>query len=443
MSMICGKASCVPALARIVLLLPVACWPAIGQAEPQNDAPSAAFDDFDDEQEFPSEDALKKLITPVEGHNGRFEKQQVDRRQARQIRGLFRLTPPWSDGDALRFSFVESGGFRFHLWNGQQGVTLALYQHHHQTWAAYAATREGNEPKPKELILQATDGGRYRRCGVGTLVVHHRDGNLVLTRGDVTLLSVPFRGPPAEVYLDIADHVKVRGLAMLRSPGVPAAPGPRPVVFRSDKPAELAWTFQPPEGLFWNKLPDGRMELFAGEKSPAAQAGVRLVKPGLYEFVFVVEDPDPCAGIYLGNEEGKQLCRLAFFEHKQTKRTMFGPLNPGDNWTVERWADAANQPAPFVGSRQWFRLTVGGGVAKVWTSGDGVHWSPPAPTAETLEGACTQVGLYCLATPRKRAIKLARIEVRRLETLMALAPETIGDRVDVGPLVKAGDVPAW
>jgi outer membrane protein assembly factor BamB len=441
MSMTCRRASCVPALARIVLMLPLAVWTAVGRAESQNDAASAAFDDFDDEQDYPSEDTLKGLVAPVQGQEASFHKWSHGSRLGYQIRGLFRLNQPWEADSALRFSFLEPANVRFHLWNGQQGVTLAYYQGHHQTWAAYGATREGDVPKPTELVLLATDGGRYRRCGAGTLVLHHHEGKLVLTRGDLTLLSVPFDGPPKEVFIE--GHAVVRGLAMIRSPGIPAIAEPRPVAFRSDKPAELNWTLQPPEGFFWNKLPDGRMELFAGEKSPAAQAGTRIVKPGLYEFVFVIDDPGPGTGIYLGNEEGKQLCRLAFFQHKQTKRALFGSLSPGENWSIDRWADVAHQPAPFVGQRQWFRLTVGGGVVKYWTSGDGEHWSQPAPTAEMLEGACTQVGLYCLAKPHKRAIKLARIEVRRLETLMALAPEEIRDRVDVEPLVKAGDVPAW
>lgn len=420
---------------RLVACLPLVWSSAMAKAEPpQNVVAPAGFDDFDDRQDYPSEDALKGLLAPVQNEDSQIKAESWHQVRACRISGLLRVNKPWGKDSALRLSFPDTPeGLRLHLWSGQQGITLAYYPGFHHTWAAYSATREGKEPQPAELVLCATDCGRYRRCGLGTLELHHQAGRLTLTRGDLLLLSVPFNGPPAEVYLECRRTV-VRGLAMVQSPGIPESPAASPVVFRSNKPAELEWSITPQEEISWNRLPDGRMELLAGEKSPAAQAATRIVKPGLYEFVFLLEDPEPNTGVYLGNDEGRQLCRLGFLLRNQSKRTVLASA---------AWFDPRHHPAPYVGQRSWFRLTVGAGVAKCWTSGDGVHWSQYSPTAETLEGACTRVGLYCDGARRRRAIKLALIEVRRLDALMSLAPEEILDRVDVSPLVKINDVTAW
>jgi len=439
----CKQLPLLPILAVLVGGLPQVCPNSITWAAPPQEAVApAGFDDFDDQQDYPSQEMLERLLRSVENERSEIKPRQWDRVQACQISGLFQLNKPWDANSVLRFSFLEAHhSLQFHLWNGAQGVTLTYLPGFHHTWTAYAATREGNAPKPRDLVLWATDNGRYRRCGLGTLELHYHNRHLVLTRGDIVLVSVPFREPPAEVYLECQSAV-VRGLVMVQSTGVAAPAETHPIAFRSEKPAELDWTVASQEGCSWNKLPDGRVELVAAEKSPAFQAGTRVVKPGLYEFIFLVEDPEPGCGVYLGNEEGRQLCRLAFFRHHQTGRAVFGPLPPGSS-DMDRWFDQKHQPAPFVGQRQWFRITAGAGTVKLWTSGDGESWSQYAPTAETLEGACTQVGLYGIASRDKRAIKLARLEVRRLDALMSLAPEEIRDRVDVAPLVKAGDVSAW
>lgn len=432
-------------LAGLVWLLALVHLPAMVQAEPPgNEREPIGFDDFGEQEEYPSETKLAELLSPVEGHASKIKSESRGRLRVCQLSGLMRLNKRWDADSALRFAFLleRYECVQVHFWNGQQGVTLAYTPRYHHTWAAYSATREGNNPKPAELVLWATDGGRYRRCGLGTLNVHYGNGNLVLTRGDLTLLSVPFDRPPAEVFVDVEGSVLVCGLAVVLSPGLAELPEPGPVVFHAAKPAELDWSFTPQDGISWNKLSDGRVELVAEEKSPAAQAGVHTAKPGLYEFRFLVEHAEPGAGVYLGNDEDKQLARLAFFRHQPSNRTLFGPLHPGSS-EVDRRVDEKHQPAPYAGSRQWFRLTVGAGAVKCWTSGDGVFWSQIAPAAESLEGACTRLGLYCVAARRRREIRLASIEVRRLETLMSLAAEEVWDRVDAEPLVKVDDGAAW
>ncbi len=294
-------------------------------------------------------------------------------------------------------------------------MTLQFCNEFYNAWAAYGAVRQGNQPTSKELTLWATDGNRYRRCGVGTLEIHYRQGHLTLMRGNLRLLSVPFAGPPQEEYLE-GDGL-VRGLAMVPSAGVSPPPASRPSVLPTDKPAELQWT-DPPKGVTFQRLPDGGVELRAGEKSPVGQAATRLDQPGFYEVLAEVEDADPGTGIFLGTLEGQQFCRLGVFRHAETGRKIFGtqPIYAAD---YDRSVDV-RRIVPYLGPHHWLRLTAGAGIARGWTSGDGIFWSPIVVTVDAFEGACRQVGLYCLAGNRPRAIKLHRLQVRRFECLSSL-----------------------
>jgi outer membrane protein assembly factor BamB len=81
--------------------------------------------------------------------------------------------------------------------------------------------------------------------------------------------------------------------------------------------------------------------------------------------------------------------------------------------------------APFVGARHWLRLTVGSGVAKCWTSGDGRLWSQAIYAPSPVLGGIHRAGLYVLPGAADRAVGLRTFEVRRFERLMALAPEAL------------------
>lgn len=409
------------------------------------------FGDFDDDAPYASPAELRAMLGQVPGERCDIsEKRRRDRQPVGYVSGLFRVNPPWPEEGALRLSFWEPEGLRLHLWSGPSGVTLAYHPRFHQVWAAYGTQRKGVEPRPAESALWATDGGRYRRVGVGTVEVHYGDGLVTLARGDVALLSVPMDGPPREVFLEA--NGQVRGLAMVPSMVVPEEPRARPVVLRVADPARLDWQTYPPEGLpegvSLNKLPDGRVEFRAEERAKEAQAGVTVCEPGLHEYLFEVDDADPGTGVYLGSRDGRQVCRAGFFRHRETGRTVFGLL-PAWQREIDRSGDLRHQVVPFAGRHQWLRVVVGAGVAKLWTSGDGVHWSQPAPAAMGVEGGFSTVGLYCLAHDRPRAIKLRRIEVRRLDALQSLVPEAVRERVEPrlasegGALLKAKDVETW
>ena len=173
------------------------------------------FGDFDDDEEYPTPEELKAVLGQVPGQRYEITKRNRGRRPAAYIHGLFRLNLPWEAGKALRLSVWDPDGFRLHLWNGRTGVTLRSHRHFYQTWSAYGTTRDGGQPQPSARAHWATDGGRYRRVGFGTVEIHYHEGTLTLARGDLRLMSVPMDGPPREVFVE--GRGMVRGLAMARS----------------------------------------------------------------------------------------------------------------------------------------------------------------------------------------------------------------------------------
>jgi len=421
-------------------------WPlrkaALPAAEPAADSPavgSGPLEDFDDTAPYPATPALEKLLARVPGEPYELSGTRKRERPISRIAGLMRLSAAWAAGSALRFSILEPSQLQLHVWNGSRGVTWRYYPEFHQTWAAYGTTREGSKPRPAAQVLWATSGDRYRRSGPGTVELACRDGRLALVRGDLTLASVPFEGLPTEVYFEGAGLV--RGLALVGSTWAPEPVPPRPAALGGNPPASLTWKTELPKGASFKRLPDGRVELEVVENGQVGQATIPLGGPGPCEILVEVEDADAGTGVFVADEEGKHLGRLGFFRHRETGKTAFDYLPP---WSAdtEKSYELAKQPLPLAGARHWFRLVVGCGLMRCFTSGDGSWWSQPAPTSAPWEGTCTRFGLYGLPAKAARSIKLRSIEVRRLEALASCAPEAVRRRVDPA-LAKCSSLDQW
>src|SRR4029079_2209143 len=128
------------------------------------------------------------------------------------------------------------------------------FQHPRPAWIAYRTTRPGPEPRPTTFALVATDNDRYDRSIAGAVEIRHQSGALVLSRGDLRLLTVPFEAQPAEVYFD--KHAWLRAFAMTRGEPVPELPDDaRPAkgnVLAGTSPAALEWTKQLAKGVSLN-----------------------------------------------------------------------------------------------------------------------------------------------------------------------------------------------
>lgn len=416
---------------------------AAGAAEPKPKAaapepvafpPFAAgnFTDFDSPREMLTAEALKKLLTQAPGEGYNVGETQKGEQRLAAFSGLARLGLPWPADQALRVSLLDFGPLQIHLWAGNEARTLAFYRDAQQTWAVYAGVREGGKPRPVWQALLGTSGDRHRRVGLATFDLLWRDKTLYMLRGDLVILQCPMPTAPSEVFFE--GTALIKGLAVAPNPWTPPAEEQAKLV----APAERAWQMKPVEGAALNKLPNG-IELTAGDKTEACQAGFLLDRSGMLELIVQVDQAEPGTGIFLGTAEGQQLARIAFVRHRETGKMAFEIQHQWAN-DSEKSFEVARQPLPLLGSGQWLRLTCGGSAFRCWTSGDGVHWSQIALGGLGVEGNVRQVGLYALKTDKKRTIRLRSLEVRPLTAIASLAP---ADLVAKAPSMKAAALPAW
>jgi hypothetical protein len=89
---------------------------------------AVCFQDFDEQADAPSGDALKRLIVPISGSATYNSEEWGGARRALRLSGLARLAEPWQPDMAVRISLLpEPGGkrpFQILVWSGRQGVAL-------------------------------------------------------------------------------------------------------------------------------------------------------------------------------------------------------------------------------------------------------------------------------------------------------------------------------
>ena len=415
-------------------------------AAPASAAPppfaEVCFGDFDDTQSYPTPAELNGLLARVA--NQPFEiiatakrLGQVERRLS-HLSGVFRLKVDWQPDTTLRLSLLDCESFQLYFWNGQRGVLLKYCPPARHSWGAYGTTRSDTGHRPKTLAGWGLDGGRYRRSGLGTVEVRHHQGNIVLTRGDVQLVSAPLDGLPQEVYLE--GSALVRGISIYASGGRLDPARENRAVLQVSEPARRRWKTDLPQGAELEKRPDGAVELRAEPGKTAGRAAIEVPGPGLFEYVFELEEPGAGTGIYLGGEDRSPLARLGFFRDTTTGATTLA-FEKAELPAAERTFDFARAIVPFAGRHQWLKLSVGGGVLKAWTSGDGVRFSQVIWSPVPVRGRVAQVGLYCVASQRKRSIRLRSLTVRRLDALSSVAPQSIPR--PAGSLAELETVDEW
>jgi outer membrane protein assembly factor BamB len=373
------------------------------------------------------------------------------------LKGFARLRAPWMPGAVLRLSLTANQPpLKLHFWSGREGVVFFCYRiDNRPVWAVYRTTRHPVEPlviagQPHQVIdpglaLLATDDQRAGRTVDGTVEIRYQQRALVMTKGDVRLMTAPLEGPPAEVYFD-CPALFLRDLAMYH--GQPAPDDPpclRRVILRGERPGLLPWqeSLVPESELV--RRDDGSVALVAGPTAEPAWATVPLMRPGLYEIVFEVEEAAPGTGLLLADRQGRPVQGIEFARDLRTGLVAMGygapmsaPAAPAVN------VEAA--PAPLAGPRQWVRLVLAAGVLRCWTSGDGQHWGQMLPPL-VQPGGVARVGLFCRPGDQRRGIRLRTLCVRELDGLTSLVPPAVLERAEslgVFPLVDdPADFGAW
>jgi outer membrane protein assembly factor BamB len=385
-----------------------------------------------------SEQEARRLLEQVGNQPFTLTPQVSDASRTIRFHGLAKLRD-WAPDAVLRCS-CGWGKCSICFWNGQQGVVLRYYIEHNGQWAAYRITTPPSENPPAGqpgTPLITTDDARACRFMDDTFEVRCQDGDVVLTKGDVRLLTAPLGGQAVAVYLEAKhDGIMLRDLAVCRSGPAPEDPiRPHLLLQGNDPPASLAWkdntTASPPAtpalDAHFNRLPDGRVELSAGKTTTAVWATVPLPRDRLQEIIVEVENASPGTGIFLADDGGKPVHGLEFFRDHNTKSLALEQNPPG-------WAHAGahlmaeNVIAPYTSERQWLRIVAAAGMVKYWVSGDGIHWGRilwPVKPGNLARNLGLFVQPYRQGHPGidpDRHIQLRTLQIRQLDGITALAP---------------------
>ncbi len=424
---------------------PVAPWQREDQlGGPPRKAEDISFTDLFELGQTPRAADLQEWFSSVEGKPHTFSERDIDRRKCGAIDGWVRLRAPWPDDAVLRLALADHFRLKIHLYDGTTGVVLQYHHHRGMSWTAYETSGRAIDTVPARFALAATDEGRNYRTyyhasprGGGTFALRWHNGQIVLSRGDVRLLSAKLHRPPVEVVFE--GHAKFRGLAMVRSLPLPETESARPSVVRIGRLADADWTTRLPSEAKLERHSDGSIELKSAAAKEPAFATLTVPQSGLYEVVFKVDAATPGTAVVLADEQGKPIVAAKFFKERRTGRKIIALASVRERHD-EVTLDPNSGPVAYVGGPTWIRLVFGCGNVKCWQSTDGVHWARTCRPMSGLTGPWSSIGLFCMAG-RERAIRLSQVEFRELSALTALAPEDL--RKQAPTLIRQTTYPDW
>lgn len=366
-----------------------------------------------------------------------------------ELDGVGQLQAPWVPDAVLRLDLFDDENFRLHFWCGDEGVTLWHYRLRHPwIWTAYRSQRKPNQPVPERLTqLLMTDDGRQDRVRSGIIEFRYQDGSLVVSQGQVRLLTIPLPSPPKQIVFE--GKCNLSELTMYRGEGFPPeAPNPRPQVLASVHPGDLTWTTRHPgrdlregprelgqareshdrwqetltEGSTFVAQDNGEVCLAVEKSEQNISVNTSLKRAGLYEVIFRVAEADPGTCLTFGDDQGQEIYRVAFLRERASKQTIFEASRPSDS-QVEVDKNPERTTVGFFAPGQWIRVVCGFGTFKLWTSGDGVHWGTADNPVGGMPAPFTNVGLLVKKTETPRKIVLERLEIRELSAITSLASQ--------------------
>ncbi len=404
-----------------------------------------------------SPDLFRKWFTNLPGRPFNVVDERVDSRSFTNFNGQARLRALWVEDAVLRMTVYDLESWAIYVWRGNVGIRLQVFRHRQpQVWAAHRIARPNSQSAAVIGELLTTDCGRWQQTLFGTIELRAEGGRLLLTRGDLPILMVPFENAPDEIVFD--GRVKFRDISMYRGDALPVAkldrfrlqPGPNR--FADKTPAQLDWTAKKLVGAtFGPVLAAGQKDAAAVELASTTAAkelvwsAVEVPKLGLSEVIFRVEHADPGTGVYFGAANGQPQDRLGFVWDPTGGRLALAQMWAGET-VLERPFDPNLIAAPpFVSESQWFRLISGVGFVSVWVSTDGENWGwigdHPYPNQGSRNAS---VGVYALPGADRR-IRLSHLAVRDLPLVASIAAAEVCQQVDLAKLepLDVRDFGSW
>lgn len=412
-----------------------------------------SFRDFDTEKKLPLAADLRPWFASVAGSNHRLSETTTNRGRCGQLEGLARLESPWLEDSALRLSLENYNDLQIHFFHAEHGVTLFYYEDQGYRWAAYTSQRDGNKPRPKSqtFALTSTDDDRNRRSEIrqgGPIEIRYRDGQIILSRGDIPLVTAPLPGPPNDVYFD--GRCAFYGIQLVRTVDDPVPLHAPPTAITINDPEKLAWQVASPR-------PDPKPEdLERYQKflpQPVAGGGVRLSadKPPhrlnyfaplpqhvLGEVVLELDNVGPGTGVYLARPEGKAHEVLRFLKNRRGDCPLVARQR---GWEAEWEAEFhpyAEKPLAAVQPHCFVKLNYGCGTVRWSVSSDGKSWATLEPPNDNLPGEVIGIGLEIPQDTPNTGITIKNIQLREFTGLTQLA-----DKELLAKVPHVGDLPSF
>lgn len=396
-----------------------------------------AFRTFAVQRQLPRRSDLLAWFEPAPGHNYRITEVDTPRGKCGQLEGLARLTSPWTTDSALKLSLENYNKLQMHFYHGQEGVTLVYYEDQQYRWAAYSTSRQAGKARPDSLAITATDDDRCRRTELrfgGPIEIRHRGNELILSRGNIVLLSAPLAGPPDDVYFE--GRAAFHGIEVVRTQGDPESWPSPPVVFDTSRPADLPWTNTKPDVARAQPQPDGSLRLAADKAKERAECYTALPVASLCEVILELDDLTPGTSVYLGTDQGAAHELIRFHLDRRTKQ-LAARLRGNDDAHEDQFDSYQERPTPLAGKHCFVRMLFGAGNLRWWLSSDGAHWAQVDMASDGRPPHRLVLGLQVVAQRPDTHLTLKRISLRELRGLTALAPLEVRDRALAFPEARS------
>lgn len=412
-------------------------WQAALVAEPTQTLESLLFQRFDTRKVLPQAAELRHWFDVIVGEPNGVVEARSKYGQCGAIEGILRFNAPWTDDSILRLELEAYKQLQMHFFTGDQGVTLVYLADQPERWVAYATTRKPGGFTPQSWQLTANDGGRNWRTQIaqgGPYQLRHRQGELLLSRGDIVLLRAPLKNLPEDVFFQ--GRASIVGIDWQRERPVVAPAEPEqadvPEIGRADfaagrslPAAEFAWQsqFEPQAGL--TTLPDGAIRLESADAAKRSWSTIWRPRDDLYYIDMELDDATAGAGIYLGDVANPNWVLRYVRDNRTGQLCLLARGN--DDHRGQDFPPLHVAMLPGVSGRHWVRLVCGPSMIRWWMSSDGQHWAEADPLRNPPPNL-THLGLHCAAGP-KCGVTLRQIRFTPLTAITALADPELRQRV--------------